>query len=158
MTLVFSFNVHVTWIQMGCLNSSHLWTWKGEEMLACIMQIRNNTVRADAADQDGSRRQTCTCMCVHAFGSGSDIEDVNRGERRARVLEVHKSLSSAQFHFNISSVQTDLPPPSPTHPFYLFISLSFAHLLTLYWLVSHWPLELVARTVSRLKSQDKTAF
>lgn len=104
-------------------------------------------------------RRAHACACIgDAFGSGSDIEDVNRGERRAGVLEVHRSLSSGQFHFNISSVQTDLPPPSLTHPFYLFISLSFAHLLTLYWLVSHWPLELVARTVSRLKSQDKNAF
>lgn len=78
-------------------------------------------------------RRAHACACIgDAFGSGSDIEDVNRGERRARVLEVHKSLSSAQFHFNISSVQTDLRTTITDPPFlslYLSLLCSFAHSL-----------------------------
>lgn len=44
-----------------------------------------------------------------AVNLDDDIEaakDANRGERRARLLDKHKSLSLALFHFNISSIQT----------------------------------------------------
>ncbi len=82
-------------------------------MLACVMQMRNNTVRADAVDQDDRHRHTHACLRAlraDAVNLDDDIEaakDANRGERRARLLGAHKFLSLALFHFNIYSIQTE---------------------------------------------------
>lgn len=75
-------------------------------MLARIMQMRNNTVTADAVDQGDCHRHTRAH--VRALGGVAvnldgieAAKDANRGERRA----MHESLSLALLHFNISSIQ-----------------------------------------------------
>lgn len=68
-------------------------------MLACVMQMRNNTVGADAVDQDDRHRHTrahVRALWADAVNLDDDIEaakDANRGERRARLLDAHKVLS-----------------------------------------------------------------
>lgn len=76
------------------------------------MQMRHNTVGADAVDQDDCHRHTR--VHLRALGGDAvtlddDIEaakDANRGETRARLLATHKSWSLAPFHFNVLSIQT----------------------------------------------------
>lgn len=82
-------------------------------MLACVMQMRNNAVRADAVDQDDRHRHTrahIRALRADAVNLDDDIEaakGANRGERRARLLDACKFSSLALFHFNISSIQTE---------------------------------------------------
>lgn len=63
-------------------------------MLACIMQMRNNTVAADAVDQDDRYRHTHARVRARggdALNLEDDIEaakDANGGERGATLLAV----------------------------------------------------------------------
>lgn len=100
-------------------------------MLACVMQMRNNTVRADAVDQDNHYRHTHTGTHTHiralrgdAVNLEDEIEaakDAKRGERGARRLAALKSSCLALFHFSVSSIQTERLPTFLS----LFLSLAF---------------------------------
>lgn len=65
--------------------------------MACVMQMRNNTVRADTVDQDDRYRHAHARVRAprgDAVNLEDDIEaakDATRGERRARLLAALKS-------------------------------------------------------------------
>lgn len=84
-------------------------------MLARIMQMKNNAVRAGAVDQDDRYRRGGARVRAargHAVNLGDDIEaaeDAGGGERSGRLLAAVKSSRLAPFRSNISSIHTKSP-------------------------------------------------
>lgn len=80
-------------------------------MLVCVMQMRTLSERTQSIKTITINTRTHAHSCarrgvaVNLNDGTQATEDINRGERRGRLLPSQKSSSLALFPFNISSIQ-----------------------------------------------------